>query len=522
MTKAPMQLSRSQKSYLPVLKYVLRDIEVFSRLTSGLRLRRYQVEVARAIVDSVIQHKGLSFVVIFPRQSGKNELQAQIETYLLTLLSGLDAEIVKISPTWKPQSLNAMRRLERVLKKNLFTRVSWRKEQGFIYCNESARIFFYSGSPTANVVGATASTLLECDEAQDVQIAKWDKEINPMAASTNATRVFWGTAWSSQTLLAREKRTALEAQRRDGIQRVFELTADDVGEEVPPYRDFVQGEIQKHGREHPYIRTQYFSEEIDNDSGMFPAGRLALLAGSHERSHGPLAGRTYVFLIDVAGQEETAAASAASRNGERAPTAGADPLRDATALTIVEIDFSTLADELVRRPTYRVTNRQLWQGVKHTRLFSELTALAQLWQPRHIVIDATGLGEGLYSFLDKALPNRVIPFKFSLKSKSDLGWTFLSIIESGRLKDWKGEDAEKTLFMEQAQAAALEALPGPGRLIHWGVPDGRRDPTSGEPVHDDLLLSLALVGVLEEQTWGDALSGVIPARDPLQGFSSAF
>lgn len=519
------------ETYLPALKYMLKDIEQFSRRASGLRLRQYQLQAARAIIDSVIRRKGLTFVVIFPRQSGKNELQAQIETYLLTLLAGLDAEMVKISPTWKPQSLNAMRRLERVLKKNLFTRSVWKKEQGYIYRNDSARIFFLSGAPSANVVGATASTLLECDEAQDVLISKWDKEVNPMAASTNATRVFWGTAWSSQTLLAREKRAALEAQRRDGIQRVFELSADQVGAEVPAYQAFVAAEVRKHGRNHPFIRTQYYSEEIDNESGMFPAARLALLAGGHARSYQPAPGRSYAFLIDVAGQDENALGGAGRDDGAgsegglggRPGSSGFETgQRDATALTIVEIDPSTLADELLRAPLYRIANRQLWTGVKHTSLYGALTALAQLWQPRYIVIDATGVGEGLASFLDKAIPKTVIPFKFSQKSKSDLGWTFLSIIESGRLKDWQEDDAERRLFLRQAQAAQLEVLPGPGRLVRWGVPDGLRHAEDGELVHDDLLLSLALVGVLEEQNWGLAESGVIPARDPLQGFSRAF
>jgi len=210
------------------LKKLLRDITLFTRYASGLKLRAYQEEVARAIVDSVVRRKGLSIVVVFPRQSGKNELQAQIETYLLTLFSQLDAEIVKVSPTWKPQTLNAMRRLERVLSRNLITRDRWKKESGYIYRVGSARIFFLSGAPTANVVGATASTLLECDEAQDVFASKWDKEFAPMAASTNATCVFWGTMWTSRTLLARELRLARRAEKQDGVRRAFILGADDV------------------------------------------------------------------------------------------------------------------------------------------------------------------------------------------------------------------------------------------------------------------------------------------------------
>ena len=160
----------------------------------------------RALARSVLLKRGLTFVVMFPRQSGKNELQAQLETYLLAVSQELDAEMVQISPTWKPQSLNAMRRLQRVLEGNLLTRGIWQKESGYIYRVGKARIFFLSGSPEANIVGATANLLLSVDEAQDIQISKFEKEIAPMAASTNATRVFWGTAWTSQTLLALELR----------------------------------------------------------------------------------------------------------------------------------------------------------------------------------------------------------------------------------------------------------------------------------------------------------------------------
>ena len=104
----------------------------FARVVSGLRLRRYQEDVMRAVAESVRTRRGLSFVVMFPRQSGKNELQAQLEAYLLTLLSQCGGEMVKVSPTWKPQSLNAMRRLQRVLESNLFTRGHWQKESGYI------------------------------------------------------------------------------------------------------------------------------------------------------------------------------------------------------------------------------------------------------------------------------------------------------------------------------------------------------------------------------------------------------
>jgi hypothetical protein len=49
------------------------------------------------------------------------------------------------------------------------------------------RIMFLSAGPEPNIVGATASMLLEIDEAQDVAIDKYDRDLRLMASTTNAT-----------------------------------------------------------------------------------------------------------------------------------------------------------------------------------------------------------------------------------------------------------------------------------------------------------------------------------------------
>lgn len=505
-----------------VLKAILKDVTLFAAHASGLRLRSYQREVARTIADSVINRKGLSIVVVFPRQSGKNELQAQVETYLLTLFSLVDAEIVKVSPTWKPQTLNAMRRLQRVLERNLITRGRWAKEAGYIYRVGKARIFFLSGGPQANVVGATASTLLECDEAQDVTIAKWDKDFAPMAASTNATRVFWGTTWTSRTLLARELRAAREAEKRDGQRRVFMIQADEVAQEVPAYGEFVGEQVAKLGRNHPLVKTQFFSEEIDAEGGMFPPARRALMQGSHERRCSPEADKMYAMLLDVAGQDEAATDQASfdyAQDASKLQNAG----RDATALTVVEVDLSTLEDELIQAPTYRVAYRDLWVGVKHTMLYGQIKALAEHWGAKYLVVDATGVGAGLASFLDKALPKKVIPFVFTQKSKSDLGWEFLAVIETGRYKEYQAkDDPHQAAFWKQVEYCQSAVVEGPGKLLRWGVPDGTRDAEGGELVHDDLLISAALCALLDKQEWGLGKSTVIESRDILANLKEAF
>lgn len=499
-----------QSSLVKTIKRALSDVVIFAEGASGLRLRNYQIAVARTIINSVVSGYGDTIVIMFPRQSGKNELQAQVECYLLTLFSTLNAEMVKVSPTWKPQTQNAMRRLERVLRRNMLTKDHYKKESGYIYRLFTARIFFLSGSPTSSVVGATASHLLECDEAQDVGIAKWDKDFAPMAASRNATRVFWGTAWTSKTLLARELRAARQLEKETGRKLAFVLTANDVRKEVPAYGKFVDGQIARLGRNHPLVRTQFFSEEIDSEGGMFPAQRAALMKGTHAPLDAPRAGNVYCLLLDVAGEDESQVEGELSNKG-----------RDSTALTVIEVDLSTLEDELIKAPTYKVVARKEWIGVKHTSLYGQIKALAEHWQARYLVVDSTGIGAGLASFLEKALPNKVIPFIFTQKSKSDLGWSFLSVVETGRYKDYAPADQLQRTFWSQVESCQSQIQEGPGKIIRWGVPDGYRHPDTAELIHDDLLISASLCSLLDAQEWGIAKSN-LSYTDPLQDLEDVY
>jgi muconolactone delta-isomerase len=491
-----------------VLKKLSRDVVPFVRHASGLKLRGYQEAVARAVVHSVVEGQGLSFVVIFPRQSGKNELQAQLQAYLLTLFLNERAEMVQVSPTWKPQTMNAMYRLEATLDANLVIKDRWEKHYGHVYQVGGVRISFLSGSPAANIVGATADLLLSVDEAQDIQIDKYDKEIAPMAASTNATRVFWGTAWTSNTLLAREEKTALALQRVDGVRRVWRLTCEDVAREVPAYGLFVADQVGRLGRNHPMVRTQYYSEDIDAQGGLFPPQRISSLRGIHPPQVVPQPGEIYVMALDVAGEDE-----------QGQDLAGGASTRDATALTIAQVDLVSQGD----LPTYRIVQRQLWVGVKHTDLYTQLLVTADHWRAKYLVCDATGIGAGLTSFLARSLGPRVIPFVFSAKSKSDLGWSFLSLIDSGRLQDFlwdEGHPVEfkqlQELFFCQLSHCLYEILPGPEKRIQWGVPEGARDVESGDLIHDDLAISAAMLSLLDDKTWSlPGPTAIVQAADPL-------
>jgi len=186
-----------------------------------------------------------------------------------------------------------------------------------------------------------------------------------------------------------------------------------------------------------------------------------------------------------------------------------NPGRDATTLSIIEIDLSTLAT--LQAPTYRVVARQSWTGTNHVTIFGQLKAAAERWRAQQIVIDATGVGEGLWAMLDKAFPTRVVPVKFTQQVKSELGYGFLAIIETGRFRDCAPSDQVRL----QYQACQTEILPGPQHTMRWGVPEGTRGP-DGALIHDDHVIADSLCAVLDRLPWSVITSTlIVRAADPL-------
>lgn len=520
-----------------IIKAFLSDVHIFSRVVVQRPLRSYQLAPAKAIVQSILERRGDTFAVVMSRQAGKNELSAQLEAYLMNLFQQVrGASIVKASPTYKPQTVNSKMRLLDCLD-NPWNRDSVHRDDGYIVRLGRCRAFFFSAHPSANVVGATASVLLECDEAQDVDEDKWSKDFAPMAASTNATTVFYGTVWTSRTLLARVIRRLRDKERQDGRQRVFLVPWEVVAAEVPSYGEYVKKEMARLGDNHPIIKTQYKLEEIDQAGRLFPAERIARMKGSHPRERtppwlphtrrggfqtrpppSPLGGgreagphgASYVITVDVAGEDEEL---------EGAELREAAPRKDSTVATVFRVDLSGLDDPLVGLPRYEVVDRHWWTGVRHAQLYGALLDLVKHWRAWYLVVDATGVGAGLAGFLARRLgrvkddpPGIVVPFEFSAASKSDLGWGFIGLIESGRYKEYADDGAEDTAqFWREVGACEFEVLPGPGKLLRWRVPD--------PAVHDDMLISAALVSVLDGMPWAVEVESYVVSPAQHQGLT---
>ena len=438
------------------------------------RLRPYQREVALAIIDSVFAKKGLTFSVEMARQGGKNELSAQLELLLLTLFMATPQNLVKCAPTFKPQTVISMMRLKDRLNDTGFANI-WTSELGYIIRLGNARAIFLSADESANVVGNTAHILLEIDESQDVSKEKYTKEFKPMGATTNVTTVHYGTTWDDSTLLEEVKQTNLELERSDGLKRHFRYDWQEVAKYNPDYLAYVEAEKERLGDNHPLFLTQYRLLPIHGGGGFLSYQQRAQLTGNHSRKHHPEPGQVYIAGIDLAGESE---------EEEAAVIKALKPRQDSTVVTIGQLDFS-ITDEVQKQPRVNIVEHYWWTGKKHTQLYPQLIdILSSVWHCRKVVVDATGVGQPVSSFLKKSLGPKVTPFTFTSQSKSQLGFNLLAAINSGRLKMYAGDGSpEYQQFWFEMEKAKSQFRPN--QTINFYV-----DPAQG---HDDFLMSLALL-----------------------------
>jgi hypothetical protein len=477
------------------------DVVRFSRKVLGITLRPYQGLVAKAVADSVVNGRGATFSVMMARQMGKNELSAVLEAWLLERHAAHGGTIVKAAPTFRPQIINSMQRLERLLRRPRFAR-RWKREHGHQIALDEARILFFSAEPEANVVGATASLLLEIDEAQHVDAEKFTRDFRPMCASTNATTVLYGTAWTDDTLLERQKQANLEEFHRAGTQGSqchFEFDWRVGAAENPAYKRFVEGEMARLGEAHPLFRTQYRLECLAGGGGFFTPEQRLLLRGTHARCQEPRPlpeGTRYVAALDVAGAaEEDADASLRALQ----------PRKDGTVVGIAEVtpgeDGELAETRLVE--IYWWTGRPL-----HEQCARLIRLLRDTWGCAKVVVDATGLGADLAARLQRALgPAVVEPFVFSVASKSRLAYHLQSHVNSGQLQMWaephlltlsplcgEGErSAEAAEFWYEMER--VRPVVRAGNHLGFAVPEHQG--------HDDVVSMLALL------SW--AARDIIPA-----------
>jgi hypothetical protein len=289
------------------------------------------------------------------------------------------------------------------------------------------------------------------------------------------TNVLYGTTWDDSSLLEKTKQVNKELERKDGIQRNFRYDWQEVAKYNPDYLTFVEGERARLGENHPLFMTQYRLLPVRGGGGFLSSLQKEQLQGAHSRVSRSDSGKVYVAGIDLAGEAET---------DETSFKQSLNPRQDSTVVTIGELDFSGNG-ALDKLPVMRVVEQYAWKGKKHTELYKTLVDLLRnLWHCRGIVVDSTGIGQPVASFLREALGSRVISFHFTAPAKSDLGFNLLAGINSGRLKMYAADNSlEYQEFWHEIEWAKSYYRASQTMNFYVDQSDG----------HDDYLMSLALM-----------------------------
>lgn len=507
---------------------MLSDMGTFSNLVIQLPLRPYQLRPLVPVIESVLRRQGREYLLIFPRQSGKNEAVAQLLVYLLNLLQRIGGNI--IYGAMGDATTLGIDRLEERLD-NAWNRHTWRKD----YRPRRRRlgkaaVIFLSTHPSASSRGQTAHWLLVIDETQDQLGPHIESVFTPMRAANNATALYIGTVKLTSDFLW-QKKLELEAEAaRDGQRRVFLVPPAEVIDSNPAYRAFLDTQVRRHGRHHPIVASEYFLEPIDGAGGLFPERRRRLMHGSHARQSQPVTGQLYVATLDVAGEDE----------GATDPIARlAHPGRDYTVATIFEVEFPQ-PGVYAPGPTYRAVDVFVDHGTKHFQdhpgrpsLVAQLSTWLESWHIAHLVADESGVGLGIVSWLTASMgDHRVTGFNFSgTAKKAALGSALLALVETGRAQYWAGDSTEPLTdgwwFWQQVTACTYEVPPDGqfDRDLKWSVPSNHKSatPTGRQLTHDDRLISFALIAELDRLyrtgalTMGLTHSEVADPDDPLDG-----
>jgi hypothetical protein len=157
-------------------------------------------------------------------------------------------------------------------------------------------------------------------------------------------------------------------------------------------------------------------------------------------------------------------------------------------------------------PCLEIVHQQCWTGRPHLEQYATALALVERWNVRALVIDATGVGEGLASLLASRLGlERARAFHFTRPSKSHLAFQLLDLINSGRFTLPTRTSSPPEIYDEcwKQLCLARYRLPAPDTL------DMYVDPVDG---HDDYLMSLVLLAEAITSITPPAISSIIRPR----------
>ena len=424
------------------------------RARHGHALRDYQATTVGALLRGMAIYPCATFTVMFPRQSGKNEVAATLVAYLLRGNAATGGTIIVCAPTLQPQARISFERVRAVLatRERLAGAADTLYLAGDTIHLGAASAIFLSASPEAHVAGHTASLALIADEAQDVDAGWFNRQFRPMAAAFGAPTVMFGTAWDGESLLeqaARDNRRVDEGRvgRRDvdWIPLHHQVGWEQVAETRAVYGRYVRQERDRLGASHPLFLSQYELVAAESAHRLLTHEQLERLRGDHPGQALPLAGERYVAGLDFGGDG----------------SAG-----DATVLTIGRVTPDGRCE---------VVEFRRWHGAGYERLQRELHDMTVAWRLERLCADGSGLGGPLAAALEREFGARGDRVVFTAGIKSELGYGLMAAANTGTLAVYRtvSFDADLERCFEELRNCRADFREG-GRMA-WSATRGHDD-----------------------------------------------
>jgi len=434
-------------------------IVLFCETLSEVALYTYQSLFCRRVVESVIGNEGSNITGLWSRQSGKTETVACVCLGLSVLLPAL-AKAFPDDPRLKPyhkgfsvgvyapvkdQAEISFGRMRNKVHSEYGEGILHDPEIGVevvtsrgdtLSFSNGSTIIARTASPDTQIEGKTHHLII-CEEAQKLSRTKVEKEIRPMAASTNGTFVTIGTAWESRGGFHQSIQKNVDVHKTGGKRSHFEFGWDIVCDEKKRafqkdknpfhlnYEKFVQGEIFRLGGTDSPEFQMNFECKWQESRAIAISKNVFKDAALNDVESGPF-----------------------TQTGFQVAGLDIGKTNDATVLTILDVDMQrpirnpyvlgdANEDKQLYYPKIVVDWVELMGSFEgHSGQYAMLVDYLARTNVKVMVIDATSMGDPVYERIEAMIGGSIIcvPYKFSSISKSNLYKYYLQELNSGRVK----------------------------------------------------------------------------------------
>ena len=448
----------------------------FCEVYSGKVMYKYQEQMSKRIIRSVLENDGEEITGLFSRQSGKTETIAITVGGLMIILPRLANmamfvndprfELFKdgfwvgiFAPSMRQSQITYNRMRGRMQSKEAQAvlndpdfRLEFSTSNGTtVSLTNGSYCMAISASDNSNIEGETFKLII-CEECQDISNFKIRKSIHPMGAAYNSTIIKIGTPTTFKGDFYETINRNKKKYENGGKRNHFEYNYHTVMKYNPRYAKYVEREKERLGETSDEFRMSYGLEWIISRGMFVDIDELEKLCGEDyldivesDRKANHVAG------LDIGGGSD-------GKNKKSA---------DSTVCTIVEVDWDNpvLMDKSHDEETnqdivYMAYNTYIkaWLELSpevaenYEEQYAILIEYFKRWKISKLVCDATREAS-LSQRIAANVKFEVIPFVFSVKSKSALYKHLQTEIKTGRARYPNSEEAKKTpehkKFIEQ-------------------------------------------------------------------------